>query len=187
MRRQIREWEKVFVNYLSNDRHAQENSWKESHLTELELERLCRGWNVADLGRHLQNSSSKFWFLQAHTRTELFTIAELNNQSMSVDGWTDTHTHARTHIHTSIIQLQGEKKSYHFQESNRHRKRSKREEEDMCKRVLKRGQALRALLPVPVACWLSQELGQSWLKIPQRRSYQRLYCLKQHTQNCYDG
>lgn len=43
MKRQVREWEKVFANYSSNDRHAHESSWKESHLTRLELERLCRG------------------------------------------------------------------------------------------------------------------------------------------------
>lgn len=43
MRRQVREWEKVFANSPSSDRHAHDSSWKESHLTRLELERLCRG------------------------------------------------------------------------------------------------------------------------------------------------
>ena len=43
MRRQIRQQEKVFANYSSNGRYAHESSWEESHLTRLELERLCRG------------------------------------------------------------------------------------------------------------------------------------------------
>lgn len=76
----------------------------------------------------------------------------------------DTHTctHADTHKYYLAIR----RNEIIFLESNRHRKKNKKEREDMCKKVLKRGQALCAPLPGPVSCWLSQELGQKVFAAP---------------------